>query len=152
MASVGTYWQNKFLLTKAIPINSARFILSWGNTPKDLDLHLISDDFHISYRNKSGALHKAKLNQDAMHGYGPETITLNKLDKSKNYKVYIYKYSSGGYIDHNTNLSVYKNNKLDKVITLNDNIQSRCIQVATIHNNQVKYDIKKVSQQICKGR
>ena len=32
--------------------------------------------------------------KDAVHqakkGYGPETITLDKLDKSKNYKVYIH--------------------------------------------------------------
>ena len=92
--------------------------------------------------------------KDAVHqakkGYGPETITLDKLDKSKNYKVYIHQYSSKGHLDHNTNLSIYKNNKLDKVIALKDNIQSRCVQIATIHNNQVKYDTKEVSQSICK--
>jgi len=152
MAQVGSFWQNKFLMTKDIPINSARFILTWKDKPKDLDLHLVSDDFHISYRNKNGASYKAKLDRDSTKGYGPETITLDLLDKTKEYKVYIYKYSKKGKIDHNVNFSLYKNNKLDRSIPITGDINSRCVQVVTIHNNQVKYDIKNVPESNCKKK
>lgn len=151
-AQIGSFWQNKFLVTKELPITSARFILSWDATPKDLDLHLKSDDFHISFRNKNGASFKAKLDRDSMKGYGPETITLNKLNKNKSYKVYVYKYSSDGELNHNINFSLYKNNELHRVITIPDNMpkNSRCVQLATIHDNKVIYDIKAVSKSYCK--
>jgi hypothetical protein len=149
-AVVGSFWQNRFVLTPSIPIGSVKFILGWGESPRDLDLHLVSDDFHISYRNKSGALYKAKLDRDATQGYGPEVITLNKLDKNKTYKVYVHQYSSQGELNHNTNITVYKNNSLNNNIYLNDNLNSRCVEVLTIHNNQIKYHTKDVAQRFCK--
>ena len=152
MASVGSFWQNKFIMTKEIPIKSAKFILGWGESPKDLDLHLVSDDFHISYRNKTGAVYKAKLDRDSTQGYGPETITLDLLDKHKSYKVYVYKFSTYGEFDHSVNFSLYKNNKLDKSFSFPSNLHSRCVQVATIFNNTVKYDIKEVSSSKCRGK
>ena len=147
--SFGTVWQKKFLLTKEIPIKSARFILSWGKKPRDLDLHLVSDDFHISYRNKSGALHKAKLDRDATKGYGPETITLKELDKTKNYRVLVDRYSHDGVIDKQVTLSVYKNNGLDNVVHIPTSISKRCVELATIHNNQITYKIKPVDDTVC---
>ncbi|MEA2049400.1 MAG: hypothetical protein U9O56_01510 [Campylobacterota bacterium] len=148
-ASVGSFWQNKFLMTKELPIKSARFVLGWGDSPKDLDLHLVSDDFHISYRNKNGSTHKVSLDRDSRKGFGPETITLNHLEYSKKYKVYIYRYSSKGNVNHNTNLSLYKNNKLDNVITMPDNLTKKCIEVATIYKNSVDYHIKEVNRKNC---
>ncbi|MEA2019757.1 MAG: hypothetical protein U9N59_15055, partial [Campylobacterota bacterium] len=73
-------------------------------------------------------------------------------DKTKKYKVYIHKYSSKGKIDHNVNLSLYKNNKLDKSIPITGNPNSRCVQVLTIHNNQVKYEVKDVLESYCKRK
>jgi hypothetical protein len=149
MASVGSYWQNNFLLSREMPLKSARFVLSWASTPKDLDLHLVSDDFHISYRYKSGNTAKAKLDRDATDGFGAETITLNNLNRAKTYRVYIHKYSSSGSLDHNVHFSLYKNNKLDKSITLTDNTSSRCLQIATIQNNQVVYHIEEMAESKC---
>lgn len=149
-ASVGSFWQNKFLMVKGMPIKSAMFVLAWGDKPKDLDLHLVSDDFHISFRNKNGASYKAKIDRDSMNGYGPETITLGKLDKTKPYKVYVHRYSLSGKIDQNVNFSLYKNNKIDKVVTMPNNLKSSCVQIATILNNKVTYDIKDVSESKCK--
>lgn len=149
IASVGSYWQHRFLLSKTIPIHSVRFVLNWGETPKDLDLHLISDDFHISYRNKILST-QAKLDRDARNGYGPETITLNNLNENKNYKLYVYKYSANGNLDHNVHVSVYKNNELNKVVNLPDNISGKCIQILDIQNNRIHYDIKTVPDNFCR--
>ena len=150
--SFGTVWQKKFLLTKQIPIGSARFILSWGKKPRDLDLHLVSDDFHISYRNKSGALYKARLDRDATKGYGPETITLKKLNNAKTYRVLVHRYSKDGVLDKQVTLSVYKNNQIDNVIHIPNTITSRCVELALIHNNTIHYTIKPVDDAVCTRR
>jgi hypothetical protein len=149
--SVGTFWQKRFLMTEGMPINSARFVLAWGESPRDMDLHLISDDFHISYRNKSGDFNQANLDRDAMDGYGPETITLNHLQDNKTYQVYIHQYSHDSNIDRKVTLSVYTNNQLDRVVSMPETM-SRCILVATIQNGDVTYNLKEVNENICKGR
>ena len=149
-AAAGTYLQNKFLMSESLAIDSARFVLSWGTKPRDLDLHLRSNNFHISYRKKNGNYNQAKLDRDSKHGYGPETITLNHLKNNEKYYLYVYNYSNDKRIDNNTNISIYTNNKLDQTITLDDNTNKRCIKIATIYNNIVEYNIDGVDSSICK--
>ncbi len=148
--SVGTVWQKNFLLTKSIPLTSARFILSWGATPKDLDLHLVNKNFHISFRKKSGAAYKAKLNKDSMKGYGPETITLGKINKNEKYKLYVYNYSNEASLNQSSNVSIYLNGKLDRSVNLPDNLRNRCVEIATIYNNKAKYTLKDTELKNCK--
>jgi hypothetical protein len=150
-ASIGSYWQNKFLMTPGLPIGSARFVLAWSDSPRDMDLHLISNDFHISYRNKSGDFNQANLDRDAMHGFGPETITLNRVRDDKTYQVYIHQYSSDGNIDQKITLSVYINNQLHRVVNMPETA-SRCILVATIRNGDIQYELRAVNESICRGR
>ena len=63
-----------------------RFVLSWGQRPADLDAHLTGPDeggsgtFHISFRNTHSYLSRHFLDRDSTQGYGPETITLTRLD------------------------------------------------------------------------
>ncbi len=149
-ASVGTFLNKKFLVTKDIPLDQARVILSWSDKPSDLDLHIRSEDFHISYRNKEGAQYKVSLDRDSLNGFGPETITIKKLDKEKKYKVYVSKYSHDGDIDSSVNLSFYANGKLDKSVNLSRELSSSCIQVATIYKNKINYNIKDISSSKCK--
>ena len=52
MTTFGSYWNNLFLMSKDMPLKNSRIALTWSNTPKDLDLHLISNDVHISYNHK----------------------------------------------------------------------------------------------------
>ena len=138
-------------MTEGLPIESARFVLAWGESPKDMDLHLISNDFHISYRNRSGDVNQANLDRDAMSGYGPETITLNRIQDDKTYQVYVHQYSYDSNIDRKVTLSVYTNNQLDRVVSMPETM-SRCILVATIQNGDVTYNLKPVDEKICKGR
>lgn len=149
-AMVGTFNNQKFLVVKDIAINKAMFVLSWGENPRDLDLHLKSDDFHISYRNKKGDMRQAILDRDAKRGFGPETITLNKLQKHKKYELFVYKYSSKGEYDSSTNVSVYTNGKLNKNVNFYTGMLKRCIKVATIYNNQVTYNMLGVEDKYCK--
>ncbi|MDD6483613.1 MAG: S-layer homology domain-containing protein [Clostridiales bacterium] len=75
------------------------FILTWGETPADIDSHLtgpLSDGnrFHVFYRamNASdGGTAAANLDRDDVTSYGPETVTiLNQIDGVYRYTVHDY--------------------------------------------------------------
>ena len=136
--SVGTILEKRFLMTKELPIDNVRFILQWGNAPKDLDLHLIGKDFHISYRHMKHCIQKAKLDRDDVDWYGPETITLDKIIANESYSVYVHNYSGESPIPENVQVSVYKNNQLDRILSLPATRQ-RAIKVLEIINNRINY-------------
>jgi uncharacterized protein YfaP (DUF2135 family) len=148
-AQVGVLSKKTFLMSKQLPVTKARVVLSWSDKPKDLDLHLKSNDFHISYRNKNGAAGKASLDRDSMRGFGPETITINRVDPNKKYDILVYKFSSSGNIDNKINVSVYANGKLDRSLQF-PKLTGKCIKVGTLYNNKVTYDIKSVSKSQCR--
>ena len=149
MTVFGSYWNNLFLMSKDIPLKSTRVVLSWGSTPQDLDLHLISTKEHISYRHTQSISGKAKLDRDAKKGFGPETITASNLDKDETYKVVVYKYTSGGNINDKGQVRLYADSKLNKVLRL-PNTKSRCIEVASIKNNSITYETKILDDSICR--
>lgn len=148
MTLFGSYWNNLFLMSKDLPLNSARFALTWGNYPDDLDINLKSDTFHISYRKTRSIKNRVKLDRDSRKGYGPETITVDKLDKNNNYRVIVNRYSAGS-IDKKTKVRVYLNNKLDRVVKIPETT-TRCIQVATINNNKIEYKFENLKDEECK--
>ena len=149
MVYSGSYWNNRFLMSKELPINSARIALSWSDKPSDLDLHLKSNNYHISFRKTKNIAHTVKLDRDAMRGYGPETITVDKLDKNDTYRILVNRFSSNGSIDEKTKVRVYLNNKLDKIVRLK-NTSAKCVEVATISNNKIKYEIKDLKNSECR--
>ena len=86
--------------------NEVRVVLTWGNTPNDLDSHLRmyeSDSIyqHIYFGNRqyydSYNDRMYTLDVDDVTQYGPETITFYTDNPRFNeYKYYIYNYSGGG--------------------------------------------------------
>ena len=70
--------------------------------------------------------------------------------ETKKYKVYVHNYSNETSLNGSVNISIYKNNMLDNVLSLDGSIDSRCIQVAEIYNNKVKYEVKKLDDSICR--
>jgi hypothetical protein len=76
-----------------------RFVLSWGKSPSDLDAHLVGSneggagEFHISYRNMVSYAARHFLDRDCVSGYGPETITLTRLDDGV-YSYAVHDYSN----------------------------------------------------------
>ncbi len=138
-AEVGTFSTTRFLLSKEIPLTSARVVLSWGEYPKDLDLHIKSSEFHISYRNKAVADRFATLDRDSTQGFGPETITLAKLDKKKTYDIFVHHYSNDKDPLKNGNLAIYANGKMAKNIQISgEKTKGKCIKVASIKNNTIE--------------
>ena len=80
--------------------NQLRIVLEWGETPYDLDSHLVGptssgSTFHVYYRNFSYAesgTRVADLDLDARKSYGPETTTLYN-PVTGDYKFYVHNYS-----------------------------------------------------------
>jgi len=134
----GTIFDKKFLLSAILPAERARFILQWGQRPRDLDLHLVGKDFHISYRNMKRAEKKANLDRDDVDSFGPETITLNKIIKNNSYDVYVHNYSGESFINNEAEISVYNDNKLDKIIKL-PNTNKRAVHILQIKNGMFYY-------------
>ncbi|MBO4508978.1 MAG: hypothetical protein J5747_10135 [Spirochaetaceae bacterium] len=86
----------RFALSRRILNKKFRIVLQWGERPADLDLHLEKQGgYHISYRDMitcdDGS---ANLDRDDVSSYGPETITINKLDRLTNYFIYVIDYTN----------------------------------------------------------
>ena len=135
---MGSLWKKYFLIAPRTNPKAIRFVLSWDKDPRDLDLHLVSNDFHISYRNKKSITQRVQLDQDAQHGYGAETITLLHPSKKKEYRLYVDKYAGNGNIDNKAVIDLYIDNKLIKQIKL-PQTSHRSVFVLSIKNNQVTY-------------
>ncbi len=100
-----------------------RIVLSWGAEPRDLDAHLIGPNpnstqpFHISYRNMRVFEKQHFLDRDDTNSYGPETITMNRLDPGI-YTYCVHDYSNSSSFNSkrlsysNTVIRVYRENSL----------------------------------------
>jgi tetratricopeptide (TPR) repeat protein len=59
-------------------LDGIRIVLTWGETPEDLDSHLWYDNQHIFFQQKESP--DAQLDVDDTDSYGPETVTIeNKV-------------------------------------------------------------------------
>lgn len=94
--AAGTIFYNRFAVSPLVARENMRIVLEWGRRPDDLDAHLEkTGDYHISYRNmRVSADGQAKLDRDDRESYGPETITIKKVDGQNHYRYYVKDYSN----------------------------------------------------------
>lgn len=90
---------------QAVENANLRVVLTWGETPRDLDSHLLgptvdgTDYFHIYYSHKKyeeDSMKVADLDVDDTTSYGPETTSLYKKNESGTYSFYVHDYTNGG--------------------------------------------------------
>jgi hypothetical protein len=93
---VGTIIYNRFTVSPIIDMGSIRIVLEWDRRPDDLDLHLQkTSSYHISFRDLLASNDgMARLDRDAMKGYGPETITIRNVDDNSEYLCYVHDFSN----------------------------------------------------------
>ena len=134
----GTVLNKRMVMSRVLPAGKIRFVLQWHEEPRDLDLHLKGPGFHISYRNMKDVVNKAKLDRDALHGYGPETITLHHVEAHGVYSLWVDNYSNEENFTGLENVMIYSGNRLIHNIPLNRNSQ-RAIRVLNI--NQSAFEV-----------
>jgi uncharacterized protein YfaP (DUF2135 family) len=89
----GTVSQVNFVLSDVIASGQYRFVLTWGEKPLDLDIHLYTvNDDHIYYfdMGSQDSYPHIYLDRDDINSYGPETITMEEFQASS---IYVHNYS-----------------------------------------------------------
>lgn len=138
LVEAGTVLNRRLVLSPVLPPGKTRFVLQWADEPNDLDLHLTGPDFHISYRNMKNAPNRAKLDVDELEGYGPETITLDRIDARHTYDLLVYNYSNDADYKGVELLYVYAGDSLVKEIRLPAN-KKRSVHVLQIKNGKYEF-------------
>ena len=96
------YEQNA-ALSSILEDGEYRIVLQWGESPRDLDSHLIGkkqeyEVFHVYYSNKyyyEGEILIAQLDIDDVSGYGPETTTVTvTVNREMDYQYYVKDYTN----------------------------------------------------------
>ena len=85
------------VLTKIIPPQDYRIIMTWDRYPIDVDAHLRGPhpdhaDFHIYWNRRTQIKGKKYLDRDDTSSFGPETITIYGLDPGT-YRYCVHSYS-----------------------------------------------------------
>ena len=67
-------------MAPAVQNGQLRIVLTWGETPRDLDSHLdLPSGCHVFYGRKQCGGGEASLDTDVRDAFGPETINIRKL-------------------------------------------------------------------------
>lgn len=80
----------RLALSPRLDAGNARFVLTWGEQPADLDLHFLGPQFHVSARHARNIDGFARLERDAADGYGPETVTAFELRPDAHYEIWVH--------------------------------------------------------------
>jgi len=145
LVEAGTVLNRRLVLSPVLPPGKTRFVLQWADEPEDLDLHLKGPDFHISYRNMKNAPNRARLDVDELEGYGPETITLDRIDARQVYDLSVYNYSNEADFKGVELIYVYSGDRLVKEMRLPAN-KKRSVQVLQIKNGKFNFLNKPTDQ------
>lgn len=144
--AAGTIFYNRFAVLPLIARENLRIVLEWGKRPDDLDAHLEKDNsYHISYHEmKVSDDGEAKLDRDDRENYGPETITIKKVDGRASYSFYVKDYSnrdrhrSKQLSKSNAVVRLYDYNGLIREWRLRDKERGNVWQVFEIRNGNIE--------------
>jgi len=92
----GSIFNNRISVSPEMAIEYFRIVLDWKRYPRDLDAHFVKDGgYHISFRNmKASRNDVARLDRDDTDGFGPETITVKKINSGDHYVYYVRDYTN----------------------------------------------------------
>jgi hypothetical protein len=129
--------------------NSIRIVLTWGETPEDLDSHLMWTNDNITYEVYFDNMIVNTLNDnvsldvDDTDSYGPETITIYKSNPNTIYHYFVYDYTNGG-SDNSTALSnsnavvrIYKGDQLIETFNVPVNHEGTTWKVFDIQQGNI---------------
>ena len=110
-----------------------RFVLNWGAVPRDLDAYLLTPkiqgiNYEVSYshpyRGDTDHPPYARLDQDRTDGFGPETVTLERLVPGT-YRFFVHNYTddqgnTGELRDSTATVQVYRETGLERTLRIPD--------------------------------
>jgi murein DD-endopeptidase MepM/ murein hydrolase activator NlpD len=97
--------------TLKIKTTALRVVLTWDKADTDVDLHVQdSKGNHAWYGDLTG-IPNGVLDHDDVDGFGPETFTLEQMEKDVTYNVFIHYYSDHGNGPTNAKVVVYLDGK-----------------------------------------
>ena len=122
---------NRFSISRALPAGKLRVVLDWGDKPTDLDAHLVREgEYHISYRDMRSYKDLAMLDRDDRDGFGPETVTIERLDTRAHYRFFVEDYTRSKRLkDSKAHVRVYTEQGLVKTFTVPANLSGDAWQV-----------------------
>lgn len=104
--------------------NDWRIVLTWGESPSDLDSHLVTPACQVAFSNPVCGLTgggQADLDQDDRSSFGPETITITGAADGEAYEYWIYRWSSSGnsLADSGARVQVFQGGSMTAVLDIN---------------------------------
>lgn len=141
----GTMFFNRFSVSPALPLGNMRIVLDWDASPRDLDLHFVKmNQYHISYRNmRTSSDGVVRLDRDDRNGYGPETVTVKRIENSATYYCLVHDYSNRhqaagtGLSRSKATIKVYSGNALLHVIPVPRNTPGTYWQAFRIAGGEI---------------
>ena len=102
-----------------------RFVLTWGETPRDLDSHVLTPEiegnvYHVYFSNRGSldAIPWVYLDVDDTSSYGPETVTVTQM-VSGTYEYYIYNWSGeASLVGCGATVAIYRDNLYLQTVTI----------------------------------
>ena len=96
LGAVDINWYN---ISPGFSNRDYRIVLEWAEKPADLDIHFEktsgSNKYHIAYHaTRSAEDGNTVLDRDDTSGYGPETITVGKIDIKGSYVCWVHDYTN----------------------------------------------------------
>jgi len=134
------------VVTPEIGDDNYRIVLTWGESPRDLDSHLTGpinsgERFHVFYANKNSSPY-ANLDLDDVTSFGPETVTITEQIPGT------YRYSVHNYTDRTSNSSdrlsksdaivrVFKGDQLVRTFSVPQDTDGTLWTVFELENNTI---------------
>jgi hypothetical protein len=96
-----------YAVSRPVPNGQLRIVLTWGETPRDMDSHLYTPTgCHVFFGQKQCKSGEAGLDTDVTDSFGPETVNIHKL-KPGVYRYKVHAYSSGAIEDSEASVALY---------------------------------------------
>ena len=142
----GILFFNRFSVCPLMEKGTIRIVLDWGKEPIDLDLHLVRENYyHVSYLTTRVSDGSAQLDRDDKNSFGPETITLSKIDNKAIYNCYVIDYTNQArnnsriLLNSRSVVRIYENNALSKTIPICRSVRNNKWLVFQIVNGAVTF-------------
>lgn len=140
--------QNATISPDGVIDENLRVVLTWGETPRDLDSHLTGPKadggrFHVYYsnRNYKDEANDVNLDRDDVTSYGPETVTVINRIQEGTYTYAVHNYT-GRYLNENNQLDLSNSDAKVEVYRANTLLATYNVPINQVGNSWRVFEIR----------